>query len=98
LTEERDHVRLHIESRCIKKNRQDNSRYPVGPYFELAYLMNIRLPAYGRSLAEGRPTEVLNHPDVISAYLGGTKLAQAQPPRESAPRDSASTAPDNRPK
>jgi branched-chain amino acid transport system ATP-binding protein len=33
----------------------------------------IHVLDYGRTLAEGRPSEVLNHPDVIRAYLGGTK-------------------------
>jgi branched-chain amino acid transport system ATP-binding protein len=33
----------------------------------------IHVLDYGRTLAEGRPNEVLNHPDVIRAYLGGAK-------------------------
>jgi len=33
----------------------------------------IHVLDYGRTLAEGRPSEVLNHPDVIRAYLGGAK-------------------------
>src|SRR6267154_2639548 len=31
----------------------------------------IHVLDYGRTLAEGSPTDVLNHPDVIKAYLGG---------------------------
>jgi branched-chain amino acid transport system ATP-binding protein len=33
----------------------------------------IHVLDYGRTLAEGRPSEVLSHPDVIRAYLGGAK-------------------------
>jgi branched-chain amino acid transport system ATP-binding protein len=33
----------------------------------------IHVLDYGRTLAEGRPSEVLSHPDVISAYLGNAK-------------------------
>jgi len=33
----------------------------------------IHVLDYGRTLAEGRPSEVLKHPDVIRAYLGGAK-------------------------
>ena len=28
------------------------------------------------TLAEGRPSEVLNHPDVIRAYLGGAEVTK----------------------
>jgi len=33
----------------------------------------IHVLDYGRTLAEGRPSEVLNHPEVVRAYLGGAK-------------------------
>jgi branched-chain amino acid transport system ATP-binding protein len=33
----------------------------------------IHVLDYGRTLAEGRPGDVLSHPDVIRAYLGGAK-------------------------
>ena len=33
----------------------------------------IHVLDYGRTLAEGRPSQVLSHPDVIKAYLGGAK-------------------------
>jgi branched-chain amino acid transport system ATP-binding protein len=36
----------------------------------------IHVLDYGRTLAEGSPTDVLNHPDVIKAYLGGGELTQ----------------------
>ena len=37
----------------------------------------IHVLNYGRTLAEGRPNEVLNHPDVIRAYLGTTRESVA---------------------
>jgi len=61
----------------------------------------IHVLDYGRTLAEGLPSEVLNHPDVIRAYLGGAKPAKhaaSQPQRDSAPSNSASTISDNRSK
>ena len=33
----------------------------------------IHVLDYGRTLAEGRPSEVLKHPEVVRAYLGGAK-------------------------
>jgi branched-chain amino acid transport system ATP-binding protein len=35
----------------------------------------IHVLDYGRTLAEGRPADVLKHPDVVRAYLGGTHEA-----------------------
>jgi branched-chain amino acid transport system ATP-binding protein len=40
----------------------------------------IHVLDYGRTLAEGHPTEVLKHPDVIRAYLGGADLAKERHP------------------
>jgi branched-chain amino acid transport system ATP-binding protein len=33
----------------------------------------IHVLDYGRTLVEGRPSEVLSHPDVIRAYLGAAQ-------------------------
>jgi len=41
----------------------------------------IHVLDYGRTLAEGRPSEVLNHPDVIRAYLGGATTAHDNRPK-----------------
>jgi branched-chain amino acid transport system ATP-binding protein len=35
----------------------------------------------GRTLAEGSPTDVLNHPDVIMAYLGGASTTPDNQPK-----------------
>jgi branched-chain amino acid transport system ATP-binding protein len=40
----------------------------------------IHVLDYGRTLAEGRPDAVLNHPDVVRAYLGRTEGAAAPGP------------------
>ena len=36
----------------------------------------IHVLDYGRTLAVGRPADVLKHPDVIRAYLGGGAMAE----------------------
>jgi branched-chain amino acid transport system ATP-binding protein len=37
----------------------------------------IHVLNYGRTLAEGRPDDVLKHPTVVEAYLGSTKRESA---------------------
>jgi branched-chain amino acid transport system ATP-binding protein len=41
----------------------------------------IHVLDHGRTLAEGSPTDVLNHPDVIRAYLGGASTTPDNRPK-----------------
>src|SRR5215470_1243378 len=57
----------------------------------------IHVLDYGRTLAEGRPADVLQHPDVIRAYLGSAAMAKEMAKEIAEERASAGDVTDEQP-